>query len=277
MAEMSHKQSGMTPLLKWAGGKTQFITKVLSHFPELTEEQTYIEPFLGGGSVFLAAAPPRAIVNDINPHLINFYRTLRDDVDNLIERVATLCRESNNEEDFFRYRAVYNCHTGSQLEEAALFYYLNKACFRGLYRENSKGDFNVPFGNYKSLNVNEHQFRLISTYLGGDGIQIECGPYEGVLQRAERGDFVYLDPPYYPQKASQFTKYSASDFSPANHDDLAKAVKNLPCSFLLSNSPHPSVVEMYDGFEYEIFAARRAINVNQGKDAAANNELLVWN
>lgn len=280
----------MHPLVKWAGGKTQFIQRIVS---KVDARGRFVEPFVGGGSVFLNVAPPRLWINDVNPYLINMYRVVKDDPDALIgaleqfsEEYKSLDTLAAKKQYFTEIRKIRfaNC---DPIRQAAHFIFLNKTCFRGLYRENSRGEFNAPFGNYEKPAICERRNLVaISEYLNRVDAKITNWDYKNVLEQLEPDDFVYLDPPYFPKNPTSFTRYNKDDFTIEQHRTLVGILIQLPNKFLLSNYPHPDFIELFktdDGgsiFGYETFCARRAINVRQGKDRVAeseDNEILVYN
>lgn len=291
--------------MKWAGGKTQFISKISEKVSE-KEYERFVEPFVGGGSVFLHILPKKLWINDLNPLLVNMYLIVKNKPDDLIAKLKTMIEEMNNYEipkdakkrgrkdvekspDMIQNEYYYyhirdvDLETCSDIDKAAIFIFLNKTCFRGLYRENSSGKFNVPFGNYKNPPIcDEKNIRGVSKYLNDIDAKITNLDYKLVIENLTDTDFVYLDPPYYPKNTTSFTKYTKDDFSIEEQKNLVKYLVNMKNNFLLSNFPHPDLIAEFskDGeplFEYDVFCARRAINVNQGKEKEENNEILVWN
>lgn len=264
------------PFVKWAGGKRQLITILLQEAP--TEFNTYIEPFVGGGALLFEILPERAIINDINAELINAYRVIKDNPDELIE---DLKKHKNTEEYFYKIRAL-NLEKLSPLERASRFIYLNKTCFNGLYRENSKGQFNVPFGKYKNPKiVDEENIKVVSQYLNTAYIKILNTDYKKVCQMAQKGDFIYLDPPYHPiSKTASFTKYTKYDFTEQDQIQLSEIFKELDkkgCYVMLSNSNTDFIKDLYRDYEIKEIQAHRAINSNGKGRKKANIEVLIKN
>lgn len=289
------------PILKWVGGKSQFINKISDNLSKQTFKR-FVEPFVGGGSVFLNILPKNVWINDINSDLINMYKIVKESPDDLIRKLNDMISEMNTykpprgiprksrkdkslemirrEHYFYYIRDTLDPKETSRIEQAARFIFLNKTCFRGLYRENSKGKFNVPFGNYKNPQIcNAENICAVSEYLNRTNAKITNYDYKRVLDELTVGDFVYLDPPYYPKNALSFTKYNKNGFSISDHKDLANSILNSGKGFLLSNYPHPDFIKLFEnkpGITYESFHAKRAINVKQGENNDKTpNELLI--
>lgn len=257
----------MKPLIKWVGGKTQILDKVLSRFPRTI--QNYYEPFVGGGSVFLALLASdieisgRCYVSDINPVLINFYTVVQTQPERLIERLRALEADyvgcENKETRYYEMRTQFNGQPKDGAESAALFLFLNKTGFRGVYREGPNG-YNVPFGHYKKTNVlDEPAIRAVSQAI--QNVVFTCEGFESALARVSNADdFVYADPPYAPETDTSFVGYVAGGFD--LHGKLFDTLRGLPCSFLMSNSDVPLVRQAFPTPTYttDVVAARRAIN-----------------
>jgi DNA adenine methylase len=264
------------PFVKWAGGKSQLLRILKLFVPE--NYDTYIEPFLGGGALFFSLMPQKAIVNDINQELINAYLVIRDKVSDLIE---SLKKHKNDMEYFYKIRRL-DPKTLSDIERASRFIYLNKTCYNGLYRENSKGEFNVPFGKYKNPKIlDEENLIAISEYLNSADITILNKDYKEVCSMAKKGDFVYLDPPYYPvSKTSSFTKYSKYDFTEKDQIELSHVFKELDrkgCYVMLSNSNTDFIKNLYKDFEIIELHANRFINCKPDRRVKSNVEVLIKN
>ena len=256
------------PIMKWAGGKTQMLSDLLSRVP--AEYGRYIEPFFGGGALFFALEPENAIIADSNPELINMYKQVAEHVEDVI---ATLQTYENTEEMFYEIRAQ-NWTTLPQTEAAARTLYLNHTCFNGLYRVNKKGEFNAPFGRYKKPNICD-----IPTLLKASAIlksaTIVCGDYLDVLEKyARKGDFAFLDPPYVPiSHNSDFKRYTKEQFHEDDHRRLAGIVEKLShrgCHIVLTNSNHPLVTELYGNYNMTVVQTRRHVschgNTRRGED-----------
>lgn len=261
------------PILKWAGGKTQMLDSILPRFPNSYGK--YIEPFFGGGAVFFALQPEQAVIADSNPELINLYRTVAEDVDAVINEL----KKFTNTEDMFYEVRSQDWGTLSSAEAAARTIYLNKTCFNGLYRVNKKGCFNVPFGKYKNPKIlDEENLRAASILLSR--AEIVCSDYLNVLENfACPNDLIFLDPPYVPiSEYSDFKRYTKEQFYLEDHENLAKAYKALShkgCHVYLTNSNHPIVENLYQGFEYEVIQTKRHISCDskkrKGEDVIVSN------
>ncbi len=248
-------QGLVLPVLKWAGGKRGLLPKIKECFPKDLRSRRYHEPFLGGGAVFFWLKPKKGSINDVNRRLMNFYRILRDEPEALIREAK---RYPYNEETYYKLRDSFNQKEIAPLEEAALFLYFNKTAYNGLYRENSKGEFNVPFGSYtKPTIVNEKRLFQASKVL--QGIEIVNEDFSYVQNVATEGDLCYLDPPYEPvSKTANFTDYSKDgfDFNEQRRlRDLCLELHEMGVIFVLSNSYSDSIRELYG--EIEVFRVQR--------------------
>ena len=252
------KAAQARPVLKWAGGKTQLLDELLARAPKFYGK--YIEPFFGGGALFFALKPENAVIADSNPELINMYRQIASNVD---EVIAKLKLYKNTQEEFYAVRQQ-NWTELSPVEAAARMIYLNKTCFNGLYRVNRQGYFNVPYGNYDNPKIcDEENLRMASKAL--QGVEILCGDYLLVLDHyASAGDFVFLDPPYLPiSENADFKRYTKEQFYRNDHIELANIVKKLRdrgCYILLTNSNHPLVHELYAPFDIDVVPTKRHIS-----------------
>ncbi len=259
------------PFLKWAGGKSKLIEQYTPYFPK--DFKTYYEPFLGGGAVFFHLQPKNAVLTDINAELINAYRCVRDDLKQLIPLLEK--HSLRHSKDY--YYQVRSQLVTTDIEKAARLIYLNKTCFNGLYRENSKGLFNVPIGKYKNPAIcNFNLLASVSAVL--QSTQIEVRPFADILEYVKADDFVYFDPPYYPlSPTSNFTAYSRHSFNEPEQIKLKNVFVELAgrgAKVMLSNSNCSFVQELYKDFElHEIFASR-AINSNVEKRGKIT-ELLI--
>ena len=229
------------PILKWAGGKSQLLPQLLPLIPK--SYNNYVEPFIGGATLFFAVQPERAIISDSNPELINLYRCVAENVEEVIDRLR---RYRNVEDEFYRIRALKWLEL-PMCEAAARMIYLNRTCFNGLYRVNRKGEFNVPFGRYRNPRIcDEINLRNASIVL--QKADIVCADYLEVLdRRVVAGDFVFLDPPYVPVgEWGDFKRYTKEQFYDEDQVRLADAVGRLhrrKVMVVLTNSNHPRVHE----------------------------------
>ena len=246
------------PFLKWAGGKGKLIQQYIPYFPK--KIKTYYEPFLGGAAVFFYLNPPSAALTDINAELVNAYRCVRDNVEELILNLEV--HQLRHCRDY--YYEVRQCPGVTNIEKAARLIYLNKTCFNGLYRENSKGAFNVPIGKYKNPKIcNSALLRSVSAAL--QNAQINVRPFEDILEHASScDDFVYFDPPYHPlSPTSNFTAYSRYSFSQDDQIRLKYVFAELAergVKVMLSNSDCKFIRELYSDFNINSIIAPRLIN-----------------
>lgn len=276
---MAKKNKLVMPFLKWVGGKRQLIAEIEPLLP--SRISTYYEPFVGGGALFFHKQPTKAVINDYNAELINVYETIRDDVDALIGHLAT---HENESEYFYEIRALdrqEGFNELSKVERASRVIYLNKTCFNGLYRVNSSGEFNTPFGRYKNPNIiNDTVLKAVSNYLQKNEIKLLSGDFEDSLKGARKGSFVYLDPPYDPiSKSSNFTGYVQGGFGNDEQIRLRNACINLDrkgVKFLLSNSSTAFMKDLYKEFKIVEVGASRHIN-SVGSKRGEVTEILVRN
>lgn len=258
------------PFLKWAGGKRQLLADYEPLFPKVSGVATYHEPFVGSGAVFfrlgaLGAIPARAILSDVNEHLVTTWKTVRDRPDALAARLLEL-EATHSDEQYYAQRDRYNAGGIDALERAALVVYLNKAGFNGLYRVNSKGAFNVPAGRRSGasgLGMPSAEL-LASCSRALRDADLLCAPFATVLDRARAGDFVYFDPPYVPiSDTAFFTSYGCDGFGMAEQELLRDVFVQLDrrgCRVMLSNSGSFEVLKLYAGFDVVQVQARRSIN-----------------
>lgn len=269
------------PFLKWAGGKRQLLKEIEKYIPEQKDITTYYEPFLGGGAVLFNLLPQKAIVNDYNSDLINTYEVVRDNVEELIQ---DLSKHENTADYFYKIRS-WDREPGfenlSKIKKASRLIYLNKTCYNGLFRVNSNGEFNTPFGKYKNPNiVNEDVIRSVSKYLNNNDIRFLNGDFEQSLKNIRKGAFVYLDPPYHPiSSSSNFTGYTLDGFSENDQIRLKNLCDKLTergIRFFLSNSSSPLILALYKDYKIEYVRARRAIN-SVGDGRGEIKEVLIRN
>ncbi len=263
------------PFVKWAGGKSQLLPAYVTYLPSLSQIQRYFEPFLGGAAVFFYLQPEQAFLSDSNAELINLYSVVQDRVEELIVELTAY----QNDEDF--YYAVRSKDPGSltPIQNAARFIYLNKTCYNGLYRVNSSGQFNVPFGRYVNPTICDAEV-LRSASLALSGVSLTVADFEKALSSASARDFIYFDPPYHPvTKTSSFTSYTMGKFGDDEQHRLARIFKELDqkgCLVMLSNSDTPLIRELYKAYKIIEIQANRAINSNPEKRGKIT-ELLIIN
>jgi len=280
----------MRPFLKWAGGKRQllpvireFLINELEH-----ENSTYYEPFVGGGSVFFDVANNNSVINDYNQEIINAYEVIRDFPNELIEILKV--HENNHEHDYYykirNLDRLTDYSVMTNIEKAARTIYLNKTCFNGLYRVNSKGYFNTPIGKYVNpLICDEVNIREIYTFLNSHNIQMLYGDFENAVPNPNAGDFVYFDPPYDYEDQKGFVGYSAKGFS---RDDLMRLKSfcdkliQQRCIVLISNNDTKFVRDTFNDENYQIiyeinqYPANRNISSNGAKRSTKVPEVLIY-
>jgi len=257
------------PLLKWAGGKRHIAGELFKSFPEDWNEGRYFEPFIGGAAMFLHLKPLQAKISDLNPRLVGFYTHVKsrptellEFIDGLIESFESKPEDSKNDY-YLNLRKKFNASSPESLESAALLYVINKLCFNGLYRENSKGVFNVPFGWKKKFPEFPHDdfFEASKTF---SDTEISNQDFGNAVESAVAGDFVYFDPPYIPVKAtSNFTSYSSSGFGVKDQMRLASLMfklKTIGVKSICSNSETPLTREIYSGLDSVTIQAPRMVS-----------------
>lgn len=276
------KNKLVTPVLKWVGGKRQLLPEITKYIPK---HSTYYEPFLGGGAVLFELQPSKAVVNDINGELINVYNVIKNNLEDLIAELSDTSKYNNTAESFYKIRELdrepkkYN--KLSNIEKAARVLYLNKTCYNGLYRVNSMGEFNSPFGNYKNPNiVNEVTLKAVSNYFNEANITFLNGDFANTVKGIKKGSFVYFDPPYAPiSKTSNFTGYNESGFGEYEQKRLKELCDHLHSKgvhFLVSNSDCEFIRELYKDYEIIEIKAKRSINCN-GNSRGEISEVLIRN
>jgi DNA adenine methylase len=255
------------PFLKWAGGKTQLLPQLEPLYPAPEGVRRYIEPFVGSAAVFFHVRsllrPGQVILSDNNEELIHVYRAVRDDVKSLIRRLSRH-KAAHSREHYYAVRRE-NPARMPPSSRAARLIYLNKTCFNGLYRVNSRGEFNVPMGRYSDPPIlDARNLRAVSAALRG--VDLRVAHFSEVLEFARAGDFIYFDPPYHPLSAtSYFTAYTKGSFGEADQRELARVYRELDrrgCLVMLSNSAAPLIEKLYKGFDVRKVYARRSINSN---------------
>ena len=276
---MSSKE--LKPVLKWAGGKTQLLPFLKDNLP--SSFNTYYEPFIGGASLFLSVQPNLAVINDINPQLIHLYKTIKDNADEFISLIQKYDSVDCTKEFYLELRDKYNNKIENNIldtECATLMVWINKHCFNGLYRVNSKGLFNVPYNNkVKGNSCNIDNIKSIYSYFNSIELSILNTDFEQVCMDVKEGDFVYFDSPYIPESATaNFTFYAKDGFSLEDHKRLASLFRHLDsigAKLLLSNNDVPLIYDLYSGFNIIPIEAKRMINRDASK--RTGKEVIVKN
>jgi DNA adenine methylase len=274
------KDPPLLPLfLKWAGGKLQLIEQFENLFPP--SFNNYYEPFIGSGAVFFyiksKLKPNKVILSDTNEELINCFVVVRDKPSELIELLSNH-RKKHSKAYYYAVRSIESDRLDG-VRKAARLIYLNKTCFNGLYRVNSKGQFNVPMGDYQNPHIFDKNTVLRASQLL-QGVHLRVMTFEKVLDFAEKGDFVYFDPPYIPlSKTSSFTQYFKGSFSVKEQKRLSEVFSLLDlrgCFVMLSNSDHALTRELYRDYEKNIVMvrAKRMINSVASKRGAINEAVV---
>lgn len=289
------------PFLKWAGGKGKLLSQLSEHLPKRISEEpfTYIEPFVGGGAMLFYMLQhfsniKKVVINDVNGDLILAYKTIKDDVESLIESLNNLEKKyysidaEKRSDMYYDIREQYNQHQGESVARVSQLIFLNKTCFNGLYRVNSKGFFNVPFGRYVNPTIcNADVLRADSMVLKSANIEICQGDFCEVIKQIDGLTFVYMDPPYRPLDAtSSFTAYAKGDFNDDDQRKLASFCNILSekeCLWMQSNSdcsaknPEDTFFEdLYNQYIINRVYASRSINANASKRGKLT-ELLIKN
>lgn len=270
------------PFVKWAGGKRQIIHELKKYVPD--EFDTYYEPFIGGGALLFELMPKKAVINDQNEELMNVYKVLCDD-----EKYTKMCRllnsyEKRNDEEFYyeirdKDRSQKTMNKMSDYTKAARTVYLNKACFNGLYRVNSKNEFNVPYNKKSHINTYDASNLLtVNMYLTMNDITILCTDFEEAVSTCKEGDFVYFDPPYDTVNNS-FTTYTKEGFGKEEQIRLSEVFKKLDqkgVKVMLSNHNTDFIRELYKEYSIHEIEAKRNINSNGSKRGKVT-EVIITN
>ena len=273
--------SSIAPFVKWAGGKRQLLTQIKERMPE--KYNNYFEPFVGGGAVTFALLPENALINDINKALINAYRQICNAPEVFLKAIKKLDNEmwEDGKEYYYFLREHYNdklMKTEFDVELAALFVFINKHCFNGLYRVNGKGLFNVPYNNSRRVSVDENLIMEISEYL--QSVKIMDGDFEVACKEAKGGDFVFIDSPYAPLNPTSFESYTKEGFDIESHKRLAKLFDELTargCYCMLTNHNTDLINELYGnkGYRIDIVSVKRMINSDASK--RVGEEVIICN
>lgn len=270
----------MEPFVQWIGGKRRLLPLLHEKIPKTYN--TYFEIFLGGGTLLFDLSPSKAVAIEKNANLYKAYVAVRDDPETVIEKLEDLGQRylglttrPERKSFYLEIRKQFNDEYRPEL-----FLFLNRTCFNALYRENSKGKFNVSFGNGRDCTICSSQLiRTISNYLK-DHVTLIQGDFEEIRKWVKPGDFVYMDPPYYPLKQNSFTKYNGSDFSKADHDRVVKLFQDLDAmnvNVLLSNSNNEYIKSKLKAYEITTVSISRTLNSDKTKRGRSKCEIMVRN
>ena len=266
--------SDAKPFLKWAGGKGRLIGKLQKFFPD--SYNRYFEPFVGGGAIFFYLNPEKAIINDLNQELINLYEKIRDQPEELMIKLDELQPKVDSKGFFLETRAKV---PRNKLDLAVRTIYLNRTCYNGMYRVNSSGEFNVPFGDMGNPRLYEKK-NILACSKALQRTTILTGDYKKLIRRIRKNDFVYLDPPYVPlSDTAHFTSYTSEKFGEEQQEELlefCKKVGKKGALFLLSNSENEFTKKLYEAFNCKTIKAARSVAARSSSRAPVN-ELVVTN
>ena len=273
--------SSVAPFVKWAGGKRQLITQIRERMPEKYND--YYEPFVGGGAVIFELLPANALINDINKALINTYKTICNELDDFLKEVNRLDNDmwEDGKKYYYSIREHYNdklMRSEYDVELAALFVFINKHCFNGLYRVNGKGLFNVPYNNSRRVSVDEDVIIATSEYLRG--VTIIDGDFEQACKNAKKGDFVFIDSPYAPLNPTSFESYTKEGFDIESHKRLAKLYDELTargCYCMLTNHNTELINELYGNKDYKIDVVSVKRMINSDASNRVGEEVIICN
>lgn len=275
------KKAAITPFVKWAGGKRQLIPQIRERMPE--KYNNYYEPFVGGGAVTFELLPEKALINDINRSLVNAYRQICNEPEAFLQAIHRLDTEmwEDGKSYYYSLRKLYNDKLMKEeydIELAALFVFINKHCFNGLYRVNGKGLFNVPYNNSRNASVDADMIMEISKYL--KDVTILEGDFEDACANARKGDFVFIDSPYAPLNPTSFESYTKEGFDIESHKRLAKLFDDLTargCYCMLTNHNTELIHDLYSnkGYKIDVVSVKRMINSDASK--RVGEEVIICN
>ncbi len=260
----------MPTFLKWAGGKRRIIERLRPLFPKQIDR--YFEPFLGGGSVFFFVQqryrPKFSMISDLNQDLVSTYINVRDNPKELLKLLKIFkCNDSSH--FYYETRKKFNLKKFPAVDRSAAFIYMNKSCYSGLFRVNSKNEFNVPYGNYKNAEIFDEDTIMSASELL-QGVEILCQDYRKVFDFAASGDFIYLDPCYDPKTKTSFVQYTPEKFSESDREHLAgfvMSVQSKGAKVLLSNNDMAKVRKLYPGFHFHRIKAPRSLGARVGAES----------
>lgn len=280
----------MKPMLKYPGGKLKEIPHIMEHVPKFNGR--YIEPFLGGGAVFFHLEPQQSIINDINTPLMSFYRGVRDNYPALrqeldaIESLYAQNRaafdalkaqhpnervEDHNEDLYYAIRDMFNNLAEKKYSDALLYYFINKTAYSGMIRYNAKGEFNVPFGRYKSINtksITEQHSKLLQK------AELFNGDYLDIFNMSQQGDFMFLDPPYDCIFSGYGNKEYRDGFNEDSHRQLAQDFRNLGCMAMMVIGKTPLTEELYNGMIVDEYEKQYSVNIRNRFKSVANHIIV---
>jgi len=283
-------------IIQWVGGKKKIMPHLLPIIPP--KYNNYYEPFLGGGALLRTLQPekPKKIYcGDINSILMKLYQIIRDNPKKLLKELDILQKkyihfEKINEDDrlsfmkdfYLDIRTKYNDTTNSDIKRITYFLFLNKSCFNAVYRENSKGGFNVPFNNKSKIQkfYDKENILKLHDYLKKNDIILQCANYKEIISTAKKGDFIYFDPPYYPMSKGGLTNYHKSKFGEKEQLELFKTFVELDkkkCYVLLSNSAAEFIQNLYKSYNITFLSTNICLNRNKNKRKNAYKEVLIRN
>ncbi|NJL26512.1 MAG: Dam family site-specific DNA-(adenine-N6)-methyltransferase [Thermoanaerobaculia bacterium] len=263
--------------LRWVGGKRRLVTKLAEFLPSDVRERTYHEPFVGAASLFLSVRPKKAVLSDLNEDLISSYEEVRENPA-LVARYLRHHAHRNSEQYYYRIREQYNLAGSYSAAQAARFIYLNRTCFNGIFRVNTKGQFNVPYGRLtRPLFPDTSHLQIVSEAL--DAASLQIADFSSILNRAKPGEFVYFDPPYPPLNGtSYFRHYTSGRFDESDQEKLAKVVQELAargCLVMMSNADTELIRSLYRSFEIAELSVNRPVTCKKEKRRVS--ELVIRN
>lgn len=271
----------IAPFVKWAGGKRQLLPQIKERMPQ--SYNNYFEPFVGGGAVVFELLPANALINDINAALINAYKIICEKPHLLIETINKLDEEmwEDGKAYYYSLRELYNdklMKSEYDVELAALFIFINKHCFNGLYRVNGKGLFNVPYNNSRRKSIDEESIIAISDFL--KSVRIIQGDFEEACRDAKEGDFIFIDSPYAPINPTSFESYTKEGFDIESHRRLANLFDDLTtrgCYCMLTNHNTDLINELYGGKGYKIDVVSVKRMINSDASNRVGEEVIICN
>ena len=271
----------MKPILKWAGGKRGLLSDIERNLPNDIKGRTYHEIFFGGGALFFYIEPKKGTINDVNQKLMNFYNVVKNNPKKLISLAEGYQKYAKDEKKYYLLRDEFNYNNNGDIKSAALFLYFNRASYNGLYRVNSKGYFNVPFGRHKNPKI-VNDSRIMNAHNLLKNIKIYCNDFEYILDIVKEGDVCYLDPPYYQSNmTNKFTNYSKNGFTFDDHirlKDVCVELNKIGVSFILSNSNAPRIVNLYEQEGFQIINAKKKWMISCNAESRKEvNEIIVIN